>query len=255
MREYEKYWLKKGTELNGKYEILDVIDEGGSGIVYLGFDKILQQQVSIKEYFPRRYAMRMNGEKEIAVYKGNSRELYRQGLSKFVNEARTLAHFEGLDSIVMVKDFFYQNQTAYMVMERILGENVKQIVERDGPMSPQKVFSIMKPILYSMNEIHKEGLLHRYISPDNIILTKSNKAVLIDFGAARFLEMRDNKTMTVFFKRGYSAEEQYVENSEKGAYTDVYGASATIYFMLTGIRPDESVRRLIRDPGCATLEV
>ena len=81
MREYEKYWLKKGTELNGKYEILDVIDEGGSGIVYLGFDKILQQQVSIKEYFPRRYAMRMNGEKEIAVYKGNSRELYRQGLS------------------------------------------------------------------------------------------------------------------------------------------------------------------------------
>ena len=106
MREYEKYWLKKGTELNGKYEILDVIDEGGSGIVYLGFDKILQQQVSIKEYFPRRYAMRMNGEKEIAVYKGNSRELYRQGLSKFVNEARTLAHFEGLDSIVMVTDFF-----------------------------------------------------------------------------------------------------------------------------------------------------
>ena len=247
MREYEKYWLKKGTELNGKYEILDVIDEGGSGIVYLGFDKILQQQVSIKEYFPRCYAMRMNGEKEIAVYKGNSRELYRQGLSKFVNEARTLAHFEGLDSIVMVKDFFYQNQTAYMVMERILGENVKQIVERDGPMSPQKVFSIMKPILYSMNEIHKEGLLHRDISPDNIILTKSNKAVLIDFGAARFSEMRDNKTMTVFFKRGYSAEEQYVENSEKGAYTDVYGASATIYFMLTGIRPDESVRRLIRD--------
>ena len=86
MREYEKYWLKKGTELNGKYEILDVIDEGGSGIVYLGFDKILQQQVSIKEYFPRRYAMRMNGEKEIAVYKGNSRELYRQGLSKFVTK-------------------------------------------------------------------------------------------------------------------------------------------------------------------------
>ena len=80
MREYEKYWLKKGTELNGKYEILDVIDEGGSGIVYLGFDKILQQQVAIKEYFPRRYAMRMNGEKEIAVYKGNSRDCTARGL-------------------------------------------------------------------------------------------------------------------------------------------------------------------------------
>lgn len=90
-------------------------------------------------------------------------------------------------------------------------------------------------------------IFHQDISPDNIILTKNNKAVLIDFGAARISEVRDNKTMTIFFKRGYSAEEQYIENSEKGAYTDVYGASATIYFMLTGIRPDESVRRLIRD--------
>ena len=117
MREYEKYWLKKGTELNHKYEILDVIDEGGMGIVYLGFDKILQQKVSIKEYFPRRYAMRMNGEKAVTIYKGNSTELFEKGLSKFVNEARTLAHFEALDSIVMVKDFFYENQTAYMVME------------------------------------------------------------------------------------------------------------------------------------------
>ncbi|MFR5619699.1 MAG: hypothetical protein ACLTJ5_12980 [Clostridium sp.] len=71
---------------------------------------------------------------EVTIYKGNStRIVTAKGLSKFVNEARTLAHFEGLDSIVMVKDFFYQNQTAYMVMERILGENVKQIVERDGP--------------------------------------------------------------------------------------------------------------------------
>ena len=189
----------------------------------------------------------MNGEKAVTIYKGNSTELFEKGLSKFVNEARTLAHFEALDSIVMVKDFFYENQTAYMVMERILGENVKQIVERDGPMSPQRVLTIMEPILYSVNEIHKEGLLHQDISPDNIILTKNNKAVLIDFGAARISEVRDNKTMTIFFKRGYSAEEQYIENSEKGAYTDVYGASATIYFMLTGIRPDESVRRLIRD--------
>jgi hypothetical protein len=114
-------------------------------------------------------------------------------------------------------------------------------------MEPEHVLAIMKPILYSVGEIHKEGLLHRDISPDNIVLTTDNKGVLIDFGAARFSETQDNKTMTVFFKRGYSAEEQYVEKSHKGAYTDVYGACATMYFMLTGIRPDESVKRLIRD--------
>lgn len=247
MSEYEGYWLKKGTVLNKKYEILDVIDEGGMGIVYLGYDKVLQQQVSIKEFFPRRFAMRMSGEKKVVVYKGRSGELFSIGLEKFINEARILARFDSLDSIVMVKDFFYENQTAYMVMERIKGQNVKQFVESQGPMEPEHVLAIMKPILYSVGEIHKEGLLHRDISPDNIVLTPDNKGVLIDFGAARFLETQDNKTMTVFFKRGYSAEEQYVEKSHKGAYTDVYGACATMYFMLTGIRPDESVKRLIRD--------
>lgn len=247
MHEYEGYWLKKDTILNKKYIILDVIEEGGMGIVYLGYDKVLQQQVSIKEFFPRRFAMRMNRERKITVYKGDSGKLFFQGLEKFVNEARILARFESLDSIVMVKDFFYENQTAYMVMERIKGENVKQFVERQGPMKPENVLAVMEPILRSLGEIHKEGLLHRDISPDNIILTKDNRGVLIDFGAARFSEMQDSKTMTVFFKRGYSAEEQYMEKSEKGAYTDVYGACTTMYFMLTGIRPDESVKRLIRD--------
>ena len=106
MFEYEGYWLKKGTVLNKKYEILDVIDEGGMGIVYLGYDKVLQQQVSIKEFFPRRFAMRMSGEKKVVVYKGRSGELFSIGLEKFINEARILARFDSLDSIVMVKDFF-----------------------------------------------------------------------------------------------------------------------------------------------------
>ena len=79
MREYEGYWLKKGTVLNKKYAILGVIDEGGMGIVYLGYDKVLQQQVSIKEFFPRRFAMRMSGEEKVVVYKGRSGELFSPG--------------------------------------------------------------------------------------------------------------------------------------------------------------------------------
>ncbi len=247
MYEYEGYWLKKNTLLNNKYLILDVIDEGGMGIVYLGYDRVLRQEVSIKEFFPKRFATRMGGARNITIYKGRSAQLFSHGLEKFVNEARILAHFESLDCIVTVKDFFYENQTAYIVMERIKGENVKQFVESRGPMEPEDVLAIMKPILCSVAEVHKEGLLHRDISPDNIIVTTDGKGVLIDFGAARFSEMQDSKTMTVFFKRGYSAEEQYMEKSPKGAYTDVYGACATMYFMLTGIRPDESVKRLLRD--------
>lgn len=246
-REYEGYWLGRGEILSNKYRIEDVIDEGGMGIVYLCFDTVLQTRVSIKEYFPRRFAMRTHGERDITVYKGRSGELYEKGLQKFVNEARIQARFESMDSIIMVKDFFVENETAYIVMEHIEGENVKQYVERKGRIHPQKVLDIMFPILEALEQLHQEGLIHRDISPDNIILTEESKGVLIDFGAARFSDMQENKTMTVFFKRGYSAEEQYVEKSAKGAYTDVYGVCATMYFMLTGIRPEESVRRLIRD--------
>lgn len=246
-REDEGYWLTKGQYLKGKYRIEDVIEEGGMGIVYLGYDDVLQTRVSIKEYFPRRFAMRAYGETDITIYKGHLGELFRQGLDKFVNEARIMAKFEMIDSVVMVKDFFFENQTAYMVMEHVEGENVKQYVERNGKMKPGQVLTIMRPILCAVGELHREGLLHRDIAPDNIIMTEEGRGCLIDFGSARFTELPGNKTMTVFFKRGYSPKEQYLEKSERGAYTDVYSASATMYFMLTGIRPEESVHRLLHD--------
>ena len=132
MREYEKYWLKKGTELNGKYEILDVIDEGGSGIVYLGFDKILQQQVSIKEYFPRGVASRGITETishssltaTLNVFTENTEQAkyaYQHGLQTYIKEAENLSHFYTMSGIVSVRDFFYGNNTAYIVMEYIEG--------------------------------------------------------------------------------------------------------------------------------------
>ena len=247
MQEYEGYWLKTGTILSNRYSIRSVLGEGGMGIVYLGYDNVLDTLVSIKEYFPREYAIRMQDETEIQVYQGTSERLFQQGMDRFIHEARTLAKFESIDSIVMVKDFFYGNGSAYMVMEYVVGENLKSIVEQEGKMKPEKVLELMKPILHALSILHKEGLLHRDISPDNIILRENGRGVLIDFGAARFSENQENKTMTVFFKRGYSAEEQYVEHSPKGAYTDVYGACATMYFMLTGIQPEESIRRLLRD--------
>lgn len=247
MHKVEGYWLKNGTVLAGRYRVGDVLGEGGMGIVYLGYDMVLDVKVSIKEYFPRSYSSRAQGEEEIQSYKGDSQLLYQRGLDKFINEARMLAKFEDIDSIVMVKDFFYGNGTAYIIMEHIEGENIKELVTKKGRMEPAEVLGLMKPILESLSVLHKEGLLHRDISPDNIVMRKNGKGVLIDFGAARFSENQENKTMTVLFKRGYSAQELYEEHSMKGAYTDVYGACATMYFMLTGTRPEESIRRLLRD--------
>ena len=244
---YEGYWLPRNTVLHGRYEIRDVIAEGGMGIVYLGYDPVLETKVSIKEYFPRRYAMRIPEEVSLQIYAGSSAEIFRTELDKFIKEARTLARFGVLDSIVSVKDFFYENETGYMVMEYVEGETVKQLVEREGRMEPLSVLRLMKPVLDCLSVIHREGLLHRDIAPDNLILREDGRLVLIDFGTARFLSADDEQTMTIYYKSGYSAGEQYAPHTEKGPYTDVYGICTTMYFMLTGVSPEESVRRILHD--------
>lgn len=244
---YEGYWLPRETVLHGRYRIQNVIAEGGMGIVYLGYDPVLETKVSIKEYFPRRYAMRMPEKTALQIYAGSSAEIFQTELEKFIKEARTLARFGALDSIVSVKDFFYENETGYMVMEYVEGETVKQLVERDGRMEPLAVLRLMKPVLDCLSVIHQEKLLHRDIAPDNLILREDGRLVLIDFGTARFLSADDKKTMTIYYKSGYSAGEQYAPHTEKGPYTDVYGICTTMYFMLTGISPEESVRRILHD--------
>ena len=244
---YEGYWLPRNTVLHGRYEIRDVIAEGGMGIVYLGYDPVLETKVSIKEYFPRRYAMRIPEEVSLQIYAGSSSEIFRTELDKFIKEARTLARFGALDSIVSVKDFFYENETGYMVMEYVEGETVKQLVEREGRMEPLSVLRLMKPVLDCLSVIHREKLLHRDIAPDNLILREDGRLVLIDFGTARFLRADDEQTMTIYYKSGYSAGEQYAPHTEKGPYTDVYGICTTMYFMLTGVSPEESVRRILHD--------
>lgn len=243
----EEYWLKQGALLNDRYKVVDVIEEGGSGIVYLGEDMILQRRVSIKEYFPRRYSTRMAGREEIMTYPGEAKEQFECGLDRFIQEARILAHFESLDGIVGAKDFFYQNETAYMVMEYVQGENVSQYVKTHGRMQPEQVVEVMQTILQSLEYLHQQGVLHFDISPDNIILPEDGTGILVDFGAARQYDEWESSTQTPCFKRGYSAAEQYAANAPKGAYTDVYGISTTMYFMLTAVQPEEAVQRLLCD--------
>lgn len=247
MAQNEWYWLEKGTVLAERYRIEDVVSEGGFGIIYIGCDLILDMKVAVKEYFPRRFAMRESGNLELHVYKGaESEKHFRQGLEKFYNEARIQAQFHDLDSIVTVRDFFYENKTAYIINDYVQGINVSEYVRLNGRMEPERVLQLMEPILGSLSKIHSTGLLHRDISPDNIILL-GDRAVLIDFGAARTVNIQDDRSITVLFKRGYSAEEQYIRNGRQGPYTDVYAACATMYFMLTGTAPEEAVQRHIKD--------
>lgn len=114
-------------------------------------------------------------------------------------------------------------------------------------MDGKKVLNAMRPVLLALEKVHRTGIVHRDISPDNIMIRKDGSLVLIDFGAARMRNIDNTKTMTVLFKRGFSPEEQYRYKGRWGAYTDVYSISATMYYMLTGEAPTDSVIRALGD--------
>lgn len=241
--------LRPFTNLNGKYMVGKVIGEGGFGITYIGFNMDTELPVAIKEYFPAELGTRdtLQGN-TINVFSGEARDLYRDGLEKYLREARNLTMFSDLPGIVTVKDFFYENDTAYIIMEYINGMTLKQhLTKVGGKMKQNEVIKMMKPVLESMNRIHEVGIIHRDISPDNIMITRSSQIKLTDFGAARVFDTEDNKSITVVLKRGYAPEEQYRAKGNQGPWTDVYALCATMYRMITSITPQEALERIIED--------
>lgn len=241
--------LRPFTKLNGKYMVGKVIGEGGFGITYIGFNLDTDLPVAIKEYFPAELATRdtLQGN-TINIFSGEAKDLYKEGLEKYLREARNLTMFSDLTGIVTVKDFFYENDTAYIIMEYINGITLKQhLTKVGGKMKQNEVIKMMKPVLESMNQIHEVGIIHRDISPDNIMITRNNQIKLTDFGAARVFDTEDNKSITVVLKRGYAPEEQYRAKGNQGPWTDVYALCATMYKMITGITPQEALERMIED--------
>lgn len=241
--------LRPFTILSGKYLVGKVIGEGGFGITYIGFNLDTELPVAIKEYFPSELATRdITAGNALSIFAGESQQLYKEGLEKYLREARNLTMFSDLPGIVTVKDFFYENETAYIIMEYINGITLKQhLIKVGGRMSQSEVTKMMKPVLESMIKIHETGMIHRDISPDNIMITKNNQIKLTDFGAARVCNGEDNKSITVVLKRGYAPEEQYRVKGVQGPWTDVYALCATMYKMITGITPQEALERIIED--------
>jgi len=241
--------LRPFTKLNGKYLVGKVIGEGGFGITYIGFNMETDLPVAIKEYFPSELATRDTSQgNTITIFSGESNDLYKEGLEKYLREARNLSMFSDLPGIVTVKDFFYENETAYIIMEYINGVTLKQhLTKVGGRMKQNEVIKLMKPVLESMVKIHEVGIIHRDISPDNIMITKNKQIKLTDFGAARVFDTEDSKSITVVLKRGYAPEEQYRAKGNQGPWTDVYALCATMYRMITGVTPQEALERIIND--------
>ena len=256
-REYEKTrsyrTLPPGTILAGKYFLGKVIGEGGFGITYLAWEMNLEVPVAVKEYFPSGLATRdtqLTGgkSKTVSVMAGDQGHYYQSGLRSFEQEARNLAKFQNLPGVVSVKDLFFENQTAYLAMEYIPGITMKQYLRSKGNrLDERTVLRLMRPVLESLDKVHRSGIIHRDISPDNILITADQKVTLIDFGAARMASGNDGKSMTILLKHGYAPVEQYQSKGRQGPWTDVYAICATMYRMISGKVPEEAVDRIEND--------
>ncbi|HWQ07180.1 MAG TPA: protein kinase, partial [Feifaniaceae bacterium] len=237
------------TILAGKYLIGRVLGEGGFGITYLGWDLNLGVKIAVKEYYPMGFVTREhNATSSVLPYVGDKAAFFAAGRDRFVDEAKSLAKFYGLPGIVAVKDFFLENNTAYIVMEFVEGKTLKQmLIDAGGKLPAAAVLEMMKPLMRSLSEVHDAGIIHRDISPDNIMVTKEGNVKLLDFGAARDYADSGNRSLSVLLKPGYAPEEQYRTRGIQGPWSDVYALCATIYRAITGVTPPESVERLRTD--------
>ena len=239
--------LKPLTVLNGKYIIGRVVGAGGFGITYTALDVILERRVAIKEFFMRNGSMDRNTAKSnvvtSSVSDASDSRNREASQTKFEKEARTLAHLEHLEGIVSVYDYFHENSTSYIVMEYLDGQTLKQYVRECGHgLSFDEVMEKLTPVMKSLQKLHDKGVLHRDISPDNIMIRSDGSVVLFDFGGAKVYDETSGKSIVVLQKKGYTPYEQVV-NEKQGPYTDVYAMAATIYFCLCGKAPVEALKR------------
>ena len=251
--ETEPFALKPGTILDGKYLVGEMLGQGGFGITYIGFDLLLEQKVAIKEYYPMSTGMVSRENSTTVVW--SSAVMQKSGMEKgfdsFLKEARKMAKLGGIPGVVGVKSVFIQNETAYIVMDFIEGETLLKKLQREGPMDYGTCISLMTPIMQALAEVHKHGIIHRDISPDNIMVQSDGKLILLDLGAAKDLDIQGKdgnvQSSQMVAKHGFSPVEQYGQAGKIGPWTDVYAMAATIYYCCTGVLPPSATDRTIDD--------
>ena len=240
--------LRKGTRLIGHYTIEGVLGQGGFGITYLGIDELHEKKVAIKEFFPQGIVTRnIEYQDTVTVTFVGEKENYEKGKERFLKEARTMAKFSKDEGIVKALDFFEINNTAYIVMEYLEGITLKQYLRENQRIAPEDLIELLVPLIEALDEIHSQGLIHRDISPDNIMVLPDGRIKLMDFGAARDYTEFGEKSLSIVLKPGYAPPEQYQTHGVQGPWTDIYALCATMYKCITGENPPDAIDRVIDD--------
>ena len=242
----ESRQLPPGTLLQERYILGRALGAGGFGITYLGWDLKLERRVAVKEYFPTAFLKRETSVTlDVTCYTASGQEAYTKGREQFLREARTMAALEKIPQMVRVLDFFPEHNTAYIIMEFLEGQTLKEITQAQGPCSAQVLLPLLEPVIRAMEAMHQANIIHRDISPDNLMLLSNGTMKLMDFGCAR--DIQGEVTMTAMLKEGFAPYEQYSGHGQ-GAWSDLYSLCATIYYCLTGKVPPSAMKRGEPDP-------
>lgn len=234
--------------LAGKYLLGAPLGKGGFGITYIAMHLPNEKIVAIKEFFPANLAVRDTNNETVVPADDTKAVYYRTGMKSFSEEGRILYLLSDIEHVVHVAEQIQANNTTYLVMEYVPGISLKKYMKQQQKLfSEQEMLTLMQPILLALQTMHQKGILHRDISPENLMLSPDNTLTLIDFGAARTFSRSDDDNLTVILKRGYAPEEQYHSNSRQGPWTDLYAVCAVMYQMLTGILPQEASARAEED--------
>ena len=239
--------LEPGTVLEGKYLIGRTLGRGGFGITYIGCHLQLAKRAAIKEYFPEKVAGRSSQSSEVRPRTdGESQRVFQVGLRQFNEEARQIVRFSH-PNIVRATDFFEVNGTAYLVMDYVDGMSLEEYLGKGGRIDEGLALQIMIPVLDGLREVHKAGILHRDIKPNNIYLTERGNVILLDFGSARQVLGEETRSLSVMLTPGYAPQEQYSRYGHQGPWTDVYACGAVLYRCLTGHPPPDVMDRINPD--------
>lgn len=239
--------LAVGTVLNDRYVIGRLLGRGGFGITYLAYDQNESRAVAIKEYYPDKTAVRANDNITVEPMTTFQADDFSDGLERFFSEAAIIMKFRESSDIMGLYDVFRSNGTAYYAMEFFNGISLKAYVEKRGRLTEGQAVYIAEKMLPALSVIHNGGVLHRDISPDNIILCSNGRVKLVDFGSARSLSEDGKQSMSVILKEGFAPLEQYQRKGNQSCRTDIYSLAMSLYFGLTGITPENPIIRLDDD--------
>lgn len=244
------YGLRPGAILNGKYVVGAILGQGGFGITYVGWDLALDCKVAIKEYYPSGQVVRDNATGSVLHWLSTpqSEAARNMGKEMFLKEARKMTRVRNVPQVVHVHDLFQENDTAYIVMDFVEGQTLKAHLAKNGPLSWEQAKDIFLPTIRSMEQVHQAGLVHRDLSPDNLMIAPDGRVQILDLGAAKDLNINSGASSMQVAKGGFSPLEQYSQRGGSGPWTDVYAMAATMYYCLTGVLPPASVDRVDEDP-------